>query len=173
MKLNRLSVAGALLALLAGCRSSPTESDSISDAGGLPSQIVHVVDAYAGGSYRKDSLVVDSASARWRLYVCGPISAVGPVCNAANTQVDSGTVVPGIAGALFERTRRADFRALRRQYTRTGVTPPDLMASTLIVVQNGKRQTISWESAVTVPEPISAVLCRLEQARGGFVNCAD
>jgi len=173
MNTFRSAITCAALAGLAACQSSPTESDSFSDAAGQPSQIVYVVDAYAGGSHRKDSMVVDSATLRWRNYGCGPISAVGATCDASNTQVDSGSVMPTIASGLFERTRRADFRALRRQYNRTGVRPPDLTARTLMVVQNGKRQTISWESGAEVPPAFSAVLCRLEQARGGFVNCAD
>lgn len=161
-----------VLGLLA-CSNDPTGPNGLTDADGAPAQIVYVVDAYAGGSRVLDSLVIDSVAGTWRRAVCGPISAVGATCGPTTTQSSQGVVAPGSGVALFERARRADFRALRRDYPRTGVTPPDLTTHRLEIVQNEKRQTVTWQSGVTIPGALSDLICRLEQARGGFVLCAD
>ena len=170
------SVSLFLVLVLAGtvaCGSAPTASNGIFDAPGAPAQVIHVVDAYAGGSHQRDSLVVDSSSGRWTLHRCGPISAGGAICEEGFTQLFTGDVIAPLRFTLFERARRADFRRLRLRYERSGVTPPDLVAHTLHVIQNGQRQTVSWESGAQIPDAIESLLCRLEQARGGFVNCAD
>jgi hypothetical protein len=158
---------------LVACADEPTAPSGLSNADGAPAQIVYVVDAYAGGSRVLDSLVLDSVGGTWRRAVCGPISAVGMSCGPTTTQVDQGVVAPGIGGALFERARRADFRALRRDYLRVGVTPPDLTTHRLEIVQNEKRQTVTWQSGAEIPNVVSALVCRLEQARGWLGLCAD
>ena len=165
-----------LLPLLVGlfaCANDPTGPTGLTDANGAPAQIVYVVDAYAGGSRVLDSLVIDSVGGTWRRALCGPISAVGTSCGPTTTQYDQGVVAPGLGGALFERARRADFRALRREYPRVGVTPPDLTTHRLEIVQNEKRQTVTWQSGVAIPDAVSVLVCRLEQARGGVILCSD
>jgi hypothetical protein len=161
-----------VLGLLA-CSNDPTGPTALIDANGAPAQIVYVVDAYAGGARVLDSLVIDSIGGTWRRAMCGPISAVGATCGPSTTRREQGVVAPGEGGTLFERARRPDFRALRRDYPRSGVTPPDLTTHRLDIVQNEKRQTVTWQSGVNVPAALSALICRLEQARGGFILCAD
>lgn len=158
---------------LVACADDPTGPTGLTDADGVPAQIVYVVDAYAGGSRVLDSLVIDSLGSTWRRAVCGPISAVGMNCSPTTTQFDQGVVDPSSRGDLFARTRRADFRTLQRDYPRSGVTPPDLTTYRLEIVQNEKRQTVTWQSGVTIPTPLSAMVCRLEQARGWLGLCAE
>lgn len=165
-----------LLPLVLGlfaCSNDPAGPTALTDAGGAPAQIVYVVDAYAGGARVLDSLVIDSVGGTWRRAMCGPISAVGMNCGPTTTQFDQGVVDPGSRGDLFARTRRADFRTLQRDYPRSGVTPPDLTTHRLEIVQNEKRQTVTWQSGVTIPDALSALVCRLEQARGWLGLCAD
>lgn len=158
---------------LVACADEPTSPSGLSDADGAPAQIVYVRDEYAGGSRVLDSLVVDSSSGTWRHTVCGPIPAVGMTCGPTTTRVDQGVITAAIRASLFERARRPDFRALRRDYPRTGVTPPDLAAYHLEIVQNDVRQTVRWESGVAIPDVVTALACRLEQARGWLGLCAD
>lgn len=165
-----------LLPLVLGlfaCSNDPTGPTGLTDADGAPAQIVYVVDAYAGGARVLDSLVIDSVGGTWRRAMCGPISAVGATCGPSTTRLEQGVVAPGSGGALFERARRPDFRSLRRDYPRTGVTPPDLTTHRLEIVQNEKRQTVTWRSGVTIPGALGAMVCRIEQARGGFIVCRD
>lgn len=170
--LARLLVFVAASTSLACGGASAITGDGLTEATGVPGHVLFVSIAYAGGQRTVDSLLVDSTSGRWRRSECGPTSA-SSACTVNEVRLDSGTVMASFTAPLFERARRSDFRAMRRNYPREGVVPPDVVTYTLHVVQNGIRQIVSWEGGATRPVAVDGFLCRLEQARGGFVLCSD
>ncbi len=173
MKRLRFLSLPVIAGLLACGSGAPTGSDGFTDATGVPAHVVYVTHAFAGGQQMVDSLVVDSAGGRWRLRQCGPVSATGAVCGIGDFRTDTGTVSPLLRAPLFERARRPDFRLLRRDYARTGNRPPDALMHRLDIVQNGRRQTVVWETGAAVPEAAESFVCLLQQARGALVLCRD
>ena len=173
----RISAAGVVraLSLAAVCASvqactsdSVTGSDRTTDA---PAQVVMVTTSIAGGQRVVDSLHIDSTSGRWSLSQCGPVSATAATCGAFRT--DSGRMEAFLRDPLFERARRPDFAALRREYRRTGQLPPDLTTSILRIVQGGRQREVTWEAGAELPPALSSFLCRLLQSRGALILCAE
>ena len=170
----RLFVPVAVYSIVVACRAeSIAVDDTLSDATGVRGEIVYVTNAFAGGQRLLDSLQLDSASGRWSESQCGPVSATAGACDQSNLRTDIRTVESFLRVPVFERARRPDFTALRREYHRSGVVPPDVTAHLLHIVQNGKRRTISWETGATLPPAVDAFLCRLQQARGALILCSE
>jgi hypothetical protein len=166
--MRALSLA-AICASVQACKSdSVTGSDDATDA---PAQVVMVTTSIAGGQRLVDSLHIDSTSGKWSLSQCGPVSAMTAPCSEFRTQ--GGTMEAFLRDPLFERARRPDFAALRREYRRTGQLPPDITTHILRIVQGGRQRELTWESGVELPPALSSFLCRLLQSRGALVLCAD
>lgn len=157
------------------CQSSSVTGDGgLTNAMGVPGQVVYVTNSYAGGQRLVDSLVIDSASGRWSQSQCGPVSAVGTTCELRDFRTVTGTMESFLRMPLFERARRSDFQSLQRDYRRGGgQVPPDAATYLLQVVQNGRRRTVSWESGATIPPAIQSFLCRLLAAQGALILCAE
>ena len=167
-------LAGTSLGMLACTSSSVTGEDGLSNAAGMPGQVVYVTNSLAGGQRVVDSLVIDSASGRWSQSQCGPISAVGTTCEPRDFRTVTGTMESFLRVPLFERARRPDFRSLQPDYRRSGgQVPPDGGTHFLEIVQNERRRTITWESGATIPPAIESFLCRLLAARGALILCAE
>ncbi len=170
----RLLANAALCVNVLACRaSSISGGDGLTDAAGVSGQIVYVTNAFAGGQRLLDSLEIDSASGRWSQSQCGPVSATGAMCDQGDFRTARGTVEPFLRLPLFERARRSDFHALRRDYPGSGTVPPDVVMHLLHIVQNGRRQTISWESGAALPPAVDSFLCRLQLARGALIICRE
>jgi hypothetical protein len=164
----------ALCSVVLACRAESIAGDeTLTDATGVPGEIVYVTNSIAGGQRMLDSLHLDSATGRWSQSQCGPVSASSGVCDQSNTRTDIRTVELFMRVPVFERARRSDFRTLRREYHRTGSIPPDVTTNVLHIVQNGRRRTVSWESGATLPRPLTAFLCRLQQAQGALILCSE
>ena len=89
------------------CQSSSVTGDGgLTNAMGVPGQVVYVTNSYAGGQRLVDSLVIDSASGRWSQSQCGPVSAVGTTCEPRDFRTVTGTMESFLRVPLFERARR-------------------------------------------------------------------
>ena len=168
-------LAGAALSIGAlACQSSSVTGDGgVTNAMGVPGQVVYVTNSYAGGQHVVDSLVIDSASGRWSQSQCGPLSAVG-TCAPGDFRTVTRTMESFLRVPLFDRARRSDFQSLKRDYRRAGgEVPPDAVTHILQIVQNGRRRTVSWESGATIPPAIQSFLCRLLAAQGALILCAE
>ena len=169
----RLLVPAVLCSISLACRAESISGDDLlTDATGVPGEIVYVTNSIAGGQRMLDSLHLDSASGRWSQSQCGPVRATSGVCDASSMRTDIRTVESFMRVPVFERARRFDFLAVRREYHRVGVVPPDVTTHVLHIVQNGRRRTISWESGAILPPAVEAFLCRLQQARGALILCS-
>ncbi|MEQ1761414.1 MAG: GxxExxY protein [Vicinamibacterales bacterium] len=170
----RLLVPVGLCSLALACRTESIAGDDLlTDASGVPGEIVYVTNSIAGGQRMLDSMQLDSARGRWSQSQCGPVSATSGVCDGSSMRTDIRTVESFMRVPVFERARRADFRAVHREYHRTGSVPPDVTTHVLHIVQNGRRRTVSWESGAVLPSAVDAFLCRLQQAQGALILCSE
>lgn len=166
------ALAAALCVGAQACQSaSIAGGDGITDAPGIPAQVVFVTTSVAGGQRLLDSLQIDSTSGRWSQAQCGPVSASNPACGDFRT--DTGTMETFLRAPLFERAAKSDFKALRREYRRSGQLPPDVATHLLHIVQNGRRHIVTWESGAELPPALEAFLCRLQQSRGALILCRE
>lgn len=153
--------------------ASCSESSAAPDPAVGPSKIVWVTDAYAGGQRVLDSTVVDSLTGRWTVTRCGPVAATAPICQPADTRLTNGVVDTTYRRILFQRTRRADFVALRTEYPLIGVVPPDLLVQELKVTVNQRVQTVKWRSGSAPLVTVDSFVCLLQQAMGSLILCAN
>lgn len=163
-------IVGRTLALfsLAACAGEPSPTGT--PAPGAPAQIVLTSMSWAGGRAYYDETRIDSATARFSVRSC--IQSPGEPTCVPSGMVREGPVLPSLLRALFARTLRADFRALKPRYVRpSGETPPDPSTARLELTVLERRRTITWDQEATIPLALTDFLCLVKAALGDLLLC--
>ena len=159
----------ALIAFVAGC------GDDEGIVGvfmpGAPARIVLAQTSSAGGHVFRDSLIVDSATARFEVATC--LESVGQSpCQGVDRR--SGDVNLAMLDQLFATAQASDFARLRATYSRQGdVVPPDGGGSRLTITVAERTRTITWDSDAVLPELLSRYHCWLNSVRGFLGLCSN
>jgi len=127
----------------------------------------------AGGHVSRDTITIDSATARYDVVTCmGDV--YGNACDNAQSR-SSGDVLPAILERLFETARSGEFRNLRSSYTRADkdIIPPDGSWTSLIVTVGERTKSIQWERDAILPELLLRYQCWIQVARGALIECSD
>jgi len=127
----------------------------------------------AGGHVARDTITIDSATARYDVVTCfGDVH--GNDCDDVQSRT-SGDVLPSILEQLFETAQSGEFRNLRSSYTRADkdIIPPDGSWTSLTVTVGERTKSIEWERDAILPELLLRYQCWIQAARGALIQCSE
>lgn len=127
----------------------------------------------AGGHVARDTITIDSATARYDVVTCFG-DGYGNDCDDVQSRT-SGDVLPAILELLFETAQSGEFRNLRSSYTRPDkdIIPPDGSWTSLTVTVGERTKSIQWERDAVLPELLLRYQCWIQVARGALIECSE
>ena len=127
----------------------------------------------AGGHVSRDTITIDSATARYDVVTCTG-DVYGNACDNAQSR-SSGDVLPAILERLFSTARSGEFRNLHSSYRRADkdIIPPDGSWTSLIVTVGERTKSIQWERDAILPELLLRYQCWIQVARGALIECSE
>lgn len=165
---DRLASIALIVLLASACGSAPLAVET--PAPGEAAEILWSNVSVAGGREVRQESRFDSLTQRYTVRSCGDAPISVP-CTDLRLERGGDVVTPPIA-TLFATTNSSGFRALAAQYNRPGnVTPPDIATTTLTIIRDGRRRTITWQDGATLPDVLADFMCALQVARGDLVVC--
>ena len=140
---------------------------------GADARIVLVRVQAAGGHVSRDTVTIDSATARYEVVTCTG-GVYGNTCDEVQSR-SSGDVLPAILELLFETAQSGEFRTLRPSYSRAdrGIIPPDGSWTSLTVTVGERTKSIGWERDAILPELLLRYQCWIQVARGALIECSE
>jgi len=170
-----MKIAGPLLIIAAALAAACGDDDGVLGVtvpGGDARIVLAQVQA-AGGHVSRDTITIDSATARYDVVTCTG-DVYGNACDNAQSR-SSGDVLPAILERLFATARSGEFRNLRSSYTRADkdIIPPDGSWTSLIVTVGARTKSIQWERDAILPELLLRYQCWIQVARGALIECNE
>jgi hypothetical protein len=137
---------------------------------GAPARIMTTSRQFVGGHEYIDTLMVDSASARYDTFRCSEPFLGG--CAAPIRT--SATVTAEYIDLVFGRAQSRDFQRLDSEYSlRTTYNPPDGGGARLTVTVGERTRIITWTRGAELPGELTAFLCQFASAGGSIEHCLD
>lgn len=157
--------------LLTACQITTAAVGPSEPAPGARASITLEQMQVAGGNPWLSVLTFDSATLSYESRTCNTAFDIARCPNLVST---SGRSIPGPLTEVFQRVNSSEGRSVRATYTFDGdVRPPDMAQVSVTVVSNGRRWRVQWDPRARHPSILGQIACRLEQARGALILCAQ